>query len=193
MARPKEYDEDAVRARALLAFLRGGYDGTSVGDLEAATDLNRRSLYNAFGDKKALFLRALGDFQAAAGERYLAPLEGRAPGAAAVREVFARLLAAADTEEGRLGCLVCNTAASEAGADPDIKAQVARYFDRVERGFHRALSAARDDGALAPDADIQSLAQFYLGVLVSVCVMCRGQAPTATLSGIVEEALRKLA
>lgn len=54
--RKRAFDEDEVLDRARDLFIRSGYRGVSVGDLLAATGLQRASLYNAFGSKQGLFL-----------------------------------------------------------------------------------------------------------------------------------------
>ena len=59
MPRPKSFDEDAVLDQAVELFWDRGYEGTSLADLEAHLGLGRQSLYNAFGDKHTLFLKAL--------------------------------------------------------------------------------------------------------------------------------------
>jgi TetR/AcrR family transcriptional repressor of nem operon len=56
MARPREFDPDTVLDLAMQVFWVRGYHGTSVDDLCEAMQLNRSSLYSAFGDKRALFL-----------------------------------------------------------------------------------------------------------------------------------------
>ena len=45
--------------RSADAFLRSGYEGTSVEELVGATGLHRGSLYQAFGSKRGLFLACL--------------------------------------------------------------------------------------------------------------------------------------
>ncbi|NIP58975.1 MAG: TetR family transcriptional regulator, partial [Gemmatimonadetes bacterium] len=59
MARPREFDETQTLHRVLDVFWRKGYRQTSLEDLEDATGLHRGSLYNAFGDKRALYRKAL--------------------------------------------------------------------------------------------------------------------------------------
>lgn len=59
MGRNRSFDEGDVVTRAAEAFLRTGYEGTSVDDLVRATGVHRGSLYNAFGSKRGLFLTAL--------------------------------------------------------------------------------------------------------------------------------------
>ena len=60
MARPREFDEATALNAAIDCFWHRGYEATSVRDLGAAMGLSGPSLYNAFGDKRALFVRAPG-------------------------------------------------------------------------------------------------------------------------------------
>src|SRR5690349_24142907 len=59
IGRPREFDADEAIAKAMRLFWRKGYDGTSLADLTAELELNRPSLYAAFGNKEALFLKVL--------------------------------------------------------------------------------------------------------------------------------------
>jgi AcrR family transcriptional regulator len=63
MARPREFDETAALEAAIACFWSRGYEATSVRDLAENMGLSAPSLYNAYGDKHALFVKAL--------ERYL--------------------------------------------------------------------------------------------------------------------------
>src|SRR5258708_19962388 len=59
MGRPRSFDIDSALDRVLLVFWRKGFEGTSLSDLTKAVGVNRPSLYAAFGDKEALFRKAL--------------------------------------------------------------------------------------------------------------------------------------
>jgi TetR/AcrR family transcriptional regulator, transcriptional repressor for nem operon len=59
MARHKEFDKEAVLQKAMLLFWRQGYEATSVRDLIEATGISSSSLYESFGDKRALYIAAL--------------------------------------------------------------------------------------------------------------------------------------
>ena len=62
MARKREFDEEEVLEALCDVFWEHGYDGTSYSQIMAATGLQKGSLYAAFGDKKALYLKAIGRY-----------------------------------------------------------------------------------------------------------------------------------
>lgn len=192
MVRPRKFKEKDVRMAVLHMFLRHGYGSTSLSDLEEATGLGRRSLYNSFGDKRTVFLRALQDFRATAVEQNLAPLEESGAGLDAIATVFNRLLDLAKTPTGRLGCLICNTSREPVASDTAVAEQITLYFSRVEQGFANVLTTAQQNGTLPADENVTSLSRFYLGILVSICVMGRAGVPLKTLQDIVAEALKRI-
>src|SRR5438445_11772806 len=57
--RPRSFEPEVVLEQAMALFWRHGYSGTSFGDLTEATGLTKPSLYAAFGDKEALYLKCL--------------------------------------------------------------------------------------------------------------------------------------
>ena len=59
MTRPREFNETDALQSAMNCFWQRGYEATSMRDLAASMGMSAPSLYNAFGDKQALFARAL--------------------------------------------------------------------------------------------------------------------------------------
>src|SRR5262245_53473813 len=58
----RQFDEGEVVALALEVFWRKGLHDATMQDLAAATGVQRGSLYNAYGDKEAIFLRAFDQY-----------------------------------------------------------------------------------------------------------------------------------
>src|SRR5438105_9537774 len=63
--RPRAFDIDKALDRALKVFWRKGYEGASLDDLTGAMGINRPSMYAAFGNKEALFRKALARYEEA--------------------------------------------------------------------------------------------------------------------------------
>ena len=59
MARLKAFDEEAALDAAVDCFWSRGYEATSVRDLADGMRIGGASLYNAYGDKRALFRKSL--------------------------------------------------------------------------------------------------------------------------------------
>src|SRR3546814_11724245 len=57
--RPREFCTQEALATAMRLFWAKGFGGTSVSDLAGAMGISKPSLYAAFGDKEALFAKAL--------------------------------------------------------------------------------------------------------------------------------------
>lgn len=135
MARPRQFDEDEVVRAARDQFWSVGYNGTSIDDLSAVTGLGRGSLYGAFGDKHALFLRALDSYNSDALEAWRSALGGPGPALPMlerhVRDVTAGILG--DVE--RRGCMMAKIAAELSAVDEGVAERIAE----VVRGLHGAL------------------------------------------------------
>lgn len=71
MPRPKSFDPDTVLTKAMGVFWEKGYDAASISDLTAAMGINRFSLYDTFGDKHTLYLKALESYERAVVEPIL--------------------------------------------------------------------------------------------------------------------------
>jgi TetR/AcrR family transcriptional repressor of nem operon len=193
MARPRTYDEDEVRRCALGAFLQHGYAETSLSDLEAASGLDRRQLYNGFGDKKALFAQSLDAFAEEAARTFLAPLESPDAGVADISNLLRLFADLSDTPRGRLGCMVCNAASEDVAQDADIKPRIETYFERIELAYRNALERAAARGELDMDRTAAvRRARLLLGTHVSLSVLARAGAPKAVLEDMVEEAIATL-
>lgn len=156
MARPRSFDEDKVLEGAVSLFHEKGYDGTSVPELSRRLGICRQSLYQAFGDKRGLYLKALQRW----GEREVEPrmrlLSGEGSPLENVRTVI-RGFAAKATSCPDTGCLTV-TAMVENRDDADVLAIVEQQVERMERGFADALRSAKEQGELSEGSHPDRLA-----------------------------------
>jgi TetR/AcrR family transcriptional repressor of nem operon len=191
MARPREFDEGAVLDAAVLCFWTNGYDATSVKDLVAQTGITAASLYNAFGDKRALYQRALDRYvEGSIADRIkrcegLRPLEG-------IEAFFEEIVRRSLTDRDRKGCMLVNAALDVAPHDPAFRKVVAEVLFRIEAFFLDRIEAGQVDGTINRTLPAATLAQNLLGVLMGIRVLARVRPERPLLEGVVAPALALL-
>jgi AcrR family transcriptional regulator len=188
MGRHREFQLEEVLDAALRMFWRKGYEGTSYADLTEATGLERPSLYAAFGNKEALFRRALARYD----EQYLGYLP-QALQKPTSREVAAHLVHKAVELNTRYpehtGCLGINgVLAGSDDAEPVRQALVEFRVagqDRLRERFERAQA----EGDLPETAKPDALAAFVMTVTQGIAVQAKAGMSRVMLEAVAEQAL----
>ncbi|MEU5419661.1 TetR/AcrR family transcriptional regulator [Streptomyces sp. NPDC001407] len=195
MARPRKFDETRVIGAAMDAFWRRGYEATSTRDLSEGTGLGPSSLYNTFGDKRQLYLRALRWYYETATEAQIEILQRPGPVKERLRELMLHDIdVEVDTSgTGRpAGCFAINAAIEMASSDPDVKEQVHRHFARVEEALRDAVARGQRAGEIRTDRDAASLARQVLSTYYGLHVLSRAHDDRQVLADVVEGALATL-
>jgi TetR/AcrR family transcriptional repressor of nem operon len=192
MARPREFDEGTVLDAAVTCFWERGYAATSVRDLAAEMGLSAPSLYNAFGDKRALFRTALERYMQRVTRARIAEVETTLPPKDAVRAFIAGIVARSLDDRERRGCLLVNTALETAPHDRAIGVEVADRLGEIEGFFQRAIAAAQAAGTVPPGRDPADLARLLLGVTLGIRVLARSKPDRKLLEGVARPALALL-
>lgn len=193
MARQISYDPAKLKQDLMTLFWAKGYAETSLADLEAATGLNRRQLYNGIGDKRQMFLQAIDDFIEGSVQQLLAPLERTEAGVAEIDALFAKFVEMSQAPEGPKGCMVCSTSQDEVAGDPEVSQRINAFFDRVRAAHLNALSRAAVRGEVSLDPEqIEDRTDALYGTHVALCILGRAGRPEAELKQIASNALRGL-
>lgn len=192
MARLKAFDEERAIDAAVDCFWMRGYEGTSVRDLAEAMGIGGASLYNAYGDKRALFARSLERYANRSMRERIARLEaGHRPKEAIgafIEEIIERSLKDPD----RKGCLLINSALDVAPHDAEIGRVVSGYLDEIRGFFRRNLVAARKAGQVPRKIDAESVSTHLLGVIAGIRVLARTGAGRRQLEDVARPALTLL-
>lgn len=193
MPRQIAYDTVKLQNDLMTLFWAKGFSETSLADLEAASGLNRRQLYNGIGDKRQMFLQALDSFAELSGQTLLAPLEQETAGLREIEELFAKFAEMAQQPVEPKGCLICNTSLDEVAHDPDVAKRINAFFDRIRTAHLNALTRAADRGeiTLSP-GECEKHADALYGAHVALCVLGRARRPEAQLRTIAEQAVEKI-
>jgi TetR/AcrR family transcriptional repressor of nem operon len=186
MARLKDFDEERTLDQAVDCFWHRGYEATTVRDLADAMKIGGASLYNAYGDKRALFARALERYANRSMRERIARLEASHEPKEAIRTFLAEIIERSLKDPDRKGCLLVNSALDVAPHDATIGKVVAGYFDELRAFFRRNVAASR------PDLDAGATADHLLGVLLGIRVLARTGARRKALEAVARPALALL-
>ena len=192
MPRPKSFDESAALDRAVELFWERGYEGTSIADLEERLGLGRQSIYNAFGDKHQLYLKALERYQDRSAEQHLAGLTAPGAGLEAIRRYFTTLVEGLTEPGPRKACLIANSILELAATDEDTRVRCASSRDAALRGFRRALRNAVEQLDLPKGFDVNGAALMLVTQMYGLSVMAKTGASRESLRGAAEAALANL-
>jgi AcrR family transcriptional regulator len=189
LGRPLGFDPEKALEAALRVFWTKGYEGTALSDLTAAMGINRPSIYATFGNKEALFRKAL--------DRYNAQMTGytaealKEPTARAVAERLmvgaADLLSCPGNPKGCLmvqGALACGDE-----ADPIRKELISRRATG-EAALRERFERAKVEGDLSAGADPADLARYVMAVMHGMSVQSAGGASREELQGVIDLSLR---
>ncbi len=137
----RQFDEQEVIGLALDVFWRKGLHDATMQDLAAATGVQRGSLYNAYGDKEAIFLRAFDQY---AGQFLDTAANALADGdvAARLRTFFDVIIVNMTTGSPSRGCLTTRTALDAATSSEDVRERVQGLLGRLEQIVSQAIGSA---------------------------------------------------
>src|SRR5258708_13277311 len=168
MARPRSFDPAQALALARDVFCKKGFQSTSLDDITAATGLNKPSLYAAFGDKNALFLKVLDRYHG----RIVAHAERILNEGPSARDAIERWLTGfvpfCSGLKGSRGCLSVNTAVDGAADQKEVRKRIERFNRKLEQLLSSRLPADRAQfpDAFAPDSPPHTTSPIYLGLMV---------------------------
>ena len=184
MARPKEFDQERALHHAISVFSQKGFAATSTDDLMRAMDVGRQSMYDTFGDKRALFLKALETYVVESVHAINVELQTPGSPLAAVRRALIRFAERKDLSSTD-GCMGIN-AVCEFGMRDEEVTQITRRAARVQRNtLMDTLRRAQLEGELDAHTDIESLADFFDSTLAGMRI--------AAKAGKTRPALKRIA
>lgn len=188
--RPRAYDADAAIAQAMGAFWQFGYSATSLDQLSDATDMNRPSMYAAFGDKRALYLQTLERYTERAKQTIAQALDPQLSlGEGLQRFYDAALATYLPSGDPARGCYLIGTAVTEALGDEEVRKQLGSALREFERMLEVRIRKAHEDREIDATADPQALAMIASAVLHTLAIRSRAGESRAVLRSIVATAI----
>ena len=160
MARSKEFDTNLVLHKAMEVFGHYGYEGTSLQLLLEGLGIARQSLYNTYGTKRDLFIKAVSHYVNEKSTNVVVYLEQTNPVKKAISDIFSVIVETLNDEQRRRECFILNSAIDQIPHDPEIAALFKQDKIRLEKALYDALLRGKERGEFSPQQDLRALAQY---------------------------------
>jgi len=187
--RPRSFDVNQALDRALLIFWRKGYEGASLSDLTEAMDINRPSLYAAFGDKECLFRKTL-DRYAEGPASYVQEALSQPTARQAIETLLRRSADVLSHPRNPPGCLNVQGALACGKGAEGIRRELALRRAAGEAAICKRLKRGQAEGDLPPHTSPTDLARYVATIMHGMSVQAAGGATRAELQRVVRTALR---
>ena len=184
MARPKEFDREKALRKAIRLFSQKGFAATSTDELMRVMDVGRQSMYDTFGDKRALFLEALEMYVMESVNTINAELEKPGSALSAIRNALVTFAERKDLSSEE-GCMGLNSICEFGQRDADVTAITSNAGRMLRKTLMRVLTGARKQREIRSDADLESMADFFESTLAGIRMMAK--------AGQSRQALRNIA
>ncbi len=186
----KSFDMEEAIDKAIEVFWKKGFEATSMADLTQAMQINKGSLYNAFGSKKALFDRALARYDQKNRAERLAKLRQLDDPVAAIKAFFDGLIDEARGDPRNLGCFVINTAQDLPNQPPEVSETIKASLSDIEEFLRDAIQRGQHSGQVSRSIDPHTTAQALLSMVVGLRLLSRGAAGIPVLESVRDGAMR---
>lgn len=192
MARHKEFDQDEALHKAMEAFWSRGYEATSIQDLVRHMGINRQSLYDTFGDKHSLYLRALDRYREVEGCKVFELLEHSGSVKKLLRQLFEGIIERALCDRQRRGCFMGNATSELAGRCKQTAARTGSNRTTTEEALYRALLRGKREGELTHVRNLRAVARFLCSSMQGLVLTAKGTQDRKTLEDVVKVTLSVL-
>ncbi|OYD82104.1 TetR/AcrR family transcriptional regulator [Azospirillum brasilense] len=192
MARPRKFDETAVLDAAVDRFWTQGYEATSTRELADSMHMTLASMHNAFGDKRALFRRALEHYLDGSLRARIARHEAAASPATAIAGFLRESIERSLGDGCGRGCLLVNSALEVTPDDPDMSDFLNAELTTIEDFFRRCIVKGRRSGAIPVGIPDDDAARLLFSSLLGIRVLARIRPERDLLEGAARAALTSL-
>ncbi len=188
----KQFDPEMALDKAMQLFWAKGYAATGLNELVETMEIGRKSLYDTFGNKRALFIKALERYsQTNVSEIYRGLNNPDRPALDNVRAVM-RDIAAVNSKPMSPGCLLGVSMAQFRTDDAEMAAVLRKHMQRVENAYYKAFAKAQAQGDLKPTTNVRNLARLFMSAHQGLVLMGRVTKTHEVPRGIVDGALAVL-
>jgi TetR/AcrR family transcriptional repressor of nem operon len=192
MARTKDFDENDVLSKAIAIFWHKGYNGTSMQDLVNGLGISRSSLYDTYGDKHTLFIKALESYQNESSLKICAIVRSAAPAKQTIKKMLELITGELLNDQKHKGCFMVNAEVEVAPHDKEVSQLICANDQQVEDVFFHVIKTGQDSGEITNRQDARALARFTFNTVKGIRVTAKSNTEKAVFDDIIKLAIATL-
>lgn len=176
MARDREFDPEDLLTAAVQTFWKQGYAETSMRDIVKTSGIAHAGIYNAFGNKRDLYIACMRRYNQRAGGLLLGNLNKPDSSLSDIHGFFEMIIGGIESGQLKNGCLMGNTVVEFGPDAKDIIGISRKFMDRMSKSFEGALERAQNQGEINRASDTEALAQYLTTCFYGLMTMVRSGA-----------------
>ncbi|MFD2035372.1 TetR/AcrR family transcriptional regulator [Belliella marina] len=192
MARTKVFDEEVVLEKAMYLFWQKGYNATSAQDLVDNLGISRSSMYDTYGDKHSLFVKALKKYRTDRIDPVLKAVDTTPYIENYVNDFFEFIRKEQFGEPNSIGCFLVNSAVELAPVDPEIAEIANAIMIDTEEALYKAIKKGQQIGIYTKKFSARALAKFVFNALNGLRVTVKFDTNHNTFNDIINVSLSAL-
>ncbi|MNO93870.1 HTH-type transcriptional repressor ComR [compost metagenome] len=189
LARNKEFEINEVLDKAIQLFWMQGYEKTSMQDLVDFMGIHRRSIYDTFGDKHALYLKALQRYESTQNKKMRFLVEKQEP----VKELIRQFLESSIRKEGEpQGCFIVNSGVELGVLDPEVASFVEDSYSKTEQLLYNLVQIGQQKGELRATLEPEAISHYLMNAWLGLRTMVKTATDQGKLTSIIHTTLNTL-
>ncbi|TKH44660.1 TetR family transcriptional regulator [Paenibacillus terrae] len=189
MARSKEFEVNEVLDKAIRLFWAQGYEKTSMQELVNFMGIHRRSIYDTFGDKHALFMKALERYETKQTSKMKCLVERQKPVKDLIREMFESTL----RNEGEpLGCFLVNSGVELGVLDPEVASLVQKSYTQTEELLATLILEGQQTGEIKANFEPRVISHYLMNAWLGLRTLVKTTTDQQKLKDIIDMTLSGL-
>lgn len=188
MPRKKQFVIDEALTKAMREFWGRGYHPTSMQDLVNCMGIGRGSIYDTFGSKHGLFMRALEHYIKMYAATFRDMLANSSSPSQSIMNIFEGAIAALVVEGSRDGCFIINTAVELAAHDDEVAEIITNVFRQTEQAFRALIEQGQETGDIPRTVDAVQTARSLLSLFIGLRILTRSNPDVSVLQAIKSQA-----
>ncbi len=192
MARTKDFDENEVLCKAIDIFWHKGYNGTSMQDLVDGLGISRSSLYDTYGDKHTLFIKALQSYQDTNSGKVCNIVSNTGSAKEAIKKLLEYITVEMLSDKKHKGCFMVNAEVEVAPHDEEVNRMICQNDQQMEDAFYMAIKKGQESCEISSQKDAKALARFTFNTVKGIRVTAKSTTDKAVFDDIIKLAMAAL-